>query len=304
MKKIAFLGLGIMGEAMASHLIRAGYQVRVWNRTKGKKSEQQLVSLGAISSHTIADAVSNVEVIITCLPDVADVKAVLFGDGGIESHAKKGSLIIDTSTIGPKFAREVYERLSHRHLRFLDAPFTGGDIGGRAGTLTFLVGGDAVSFQEAEPIFACMGKMIKRCGPAGSGQAVKLCNQILCAVNLLGVCEALNLAQAQGVDQSLVLEICTTGAGNSWALSNLGPRIVEQDFSPGFVLDHMINNLRLVLEMKESSEIELPGTELAESIFKSVREKNHERFGTQAMMKYFDSAERKVKSSDQSDQKK
>lgn len=286
-KRIGFLGLGIMGGAMASHLLRAGYPVRIWNRTRGKKNEEDLVKLGAVASTSIKEAVSDADVVITCLPDVADVRSVLLGKIGVESNARTGALVIDTSTIGPVFARQLSEQLASIGLRFLDAPFTGGDIGGKNGTLTFLVGGEVSAFQDAEPIFKCMGKIIRLCGPAGSGQAVKLCNQILCAVNMLAVCEALKLGQAQGVDQDLILELCTSGAGGSWALTNLGPRIVHGDYSPGFVLDHMINNLRLVRETSDLNGISLPGTELAENIFKCVRQNSDERLGTQAMMRYF-----------------
>jgi 3-hydroxyisobutyrate dehydrogenase len=289
-KPIAYLGLGIMGGSMACHLAKAGCNISVWNRSPGRTSEAQAIELGARRANSVADAVSNARIIFICLPDVPDVHELVFTPGGVAESAPKGALIVDMSTIGPHYARTLSTELNSRSLRFMDAPFSGGDVGGRNATLTFIVGGDETDLAEVRPFLELIGTTIRLCGPAGSGQAVKLCNQIMCAVNMLAVCEALKLAEVLAVDGNLVVDVCKSGAGGSWALSNLAPRILALDFDPGFVLDHMINNLRLVNETIRDRNINLPATDLADSLFKRVQRVDAttgKRRGTHAMMQCY-----------------
>ena len=253
---IAFLGMGVMGSAMAANLAKAntGTPIKIWNRTGDRPSIQTAILAGCVWCDTLAEAVAGATIIFTCLGDVPDVKAVILGDptsgeDGVIHHGQPGSLVVDTSTIGPTAVREIAEQLrTQKQIRFLDAPISGGDIGAQQGTLTIMVGGDRPDFDEALPWLDIMGANITLCGPVGSGQSVKLCNQVLGAGHMMALCEAMKLAQAQGLDPNLVVDVCSTGAAGSWALTNLGPKIIAADFAPGFAIEHMMKDLRLVLE--------------------------------------------------------
>lgn len=270
--KIAYLGLGLMGQAMAVNLAKAGLEVVGWNRTPGKPGEAALMAAGGKVENSIEAAVKDAAVVFTCLGDIGDVEQVLTGKGGVVDFAKAGVVIADFSTIGPEAAKRIYDALRAKSMHFLDAPVTGGDVGARNGTLTIMVGGDEEPFRKALFALEKMGKNIKHCGPSGSGQALKLCNQILCAVNMISVCEAFRLAEQLGVDENLVVDVLSGGAGGSWALSNLGPRIIKKDFEPGFALKHMLKDLRLVFENIDGQDDLLPGTKLAQDLFKIVGE--------------------------------
>jgi len=270
--KIAYLGLGLMGQAMAVNLARAGLDVVGWNRTPGKSGEKALLEAGGKVEKSLETAVSGAAVIFTCLGDIGDVEQILLGKGGVAEFAPAGAVIADFSTIGPEAAKRIYGALGAKGMHFLDAPVTGGDVGARNATLTIMVGGDEKPFQTALFAFEKMGKNIKHCGPSGSGQALKLCNQILCAVNMISVCEALHLAERLGVDENLVVDLLSAGAGGSWALTNLGPRIIKEDFEPGFALKHMLKDLRLVFENVDGQADLLPGTKLAQDLFRKVGE--------------------------------
>lgn len=251
---IAFLGMGVMGSAMAANLAKAQAKqpqipIQIWNRTGDRPAIQTAIAAGALWCNTLAEAVANASIIFTCLGDVPDVEAVLLGDNGVIHHAPAGSLVVDTSTIGPAAVRGIAQQLwDQKQIRFLDAPISGGDIGAQRGTLTIMVGGDRLDFDEALPWLEMMGSNITRCGPVGSGQAVKLCNQVLAAGHMMALCEALKLAEAQNLDPNLIVEVCSTGAAGSWALANLGPKIIDSDFAPGFAIEHMVKDMRLVLE--------------------------------------------------------
>ncbi|MCC7529939.1 MAG: NAD(P)-dependent oxidoreductase [Candidatus Melainabacteria bacterium] len=293
--KIAYLGLGLMGEAMAVNLARAGLNVVGWNRTPGKPGEVALLTAGGKVARSLEDAVSGAGVIFTCLGDIEDVEQVLLKAGGVIECAAPGTVIADFSTIGPEAARRIFASLNSKGMHFLDAPVTGGDVGARNATLTIMVGGDEEPFQKALAYLEKVGKTIKRCGPSGSGQALKLCNQILCAVNMISVCEAFHLAKQLGVDENLVVDVLSAGAGGSWALTNLGPRIIKSDFAPGFALKHMLKDLRLVFENLDGKSDELPGTKLARELFKQVGENGDKAGGgangargTQAMSLAYD----------------
>jgi len=287
LEPIALLGLGIMGSSMAVNFAKAGCTISAWNRTKGRPAETAVINAGGRIAGSIKEAVANAKIIFICLPDVPDVRELLFNDGGVMDSALPGSFVVDTSTTGPGFAKEVYDELKRSGMRFLDAPFSGGDVGGRDGTLTFMVGGDQSDFEVCKPYFEIIGKLAFWCGPSGSGQAVKLCNQVLCAVNMMAVCEAMQLADALGVPKQLMIDICKTGAGGSWALSNLAPRLVQGDLSPGFVLDHMLNNLRLVHESTDIGNSRMVATELAVRLFKEVQGLELGKVGTQAMIRAY-----------------
>jgi 3-hydroxyisobutyrate dehydrogenase len=287
-KSVAFIGLGIMGGSMAANLVRAGAAVKGWNRTADRPGVKTAASAGVVVEPTIEAALKDATVVFSCVGDETDAEQVLVQS--VAPHAKPGTIIVDMSTIGPKAARQINEALKQKNLHFLDAPVTGGDVGAREGTLTILVGGDANDFAECKPLFEAMGKRIVHCGPSGAGQAMKLCNQILCAVNMSAVSEAFALASDMGIDKAMLIEALSQGAGGSWALSNLGPRIAKSDFAPGFTLDHMLKDLRLVNE-NLGTDSELPATALAVKQFEKAKDMDTSaggRQGTQAMYRVYE----------------
>ncbi len=289
-KQVAFLGLGLMGGSMAANLARHGYQVKAWNRTSDRLEVSIAAEAGATVVDSIDAAVNDVEIVFTCVGDIPDVEEVLLGEAGVVNYAQPNTLVVDMSTIGSVAAKEIGRKLQQRQLRFMDAPVSGGDIGAQNGTLTIMVGGSQADFEECKPLFEFMGKNITLCGAIGSGQGVKMCNQILASVYMVGLCEAMQLAKHQGIDPNLIVEVCGTGAAGSWALSNLGGKIINEDYDPGFAIKHMVKDLRLVQSINQTSGDNLPGTELADRLFKTVMTmddgKGKEQ-GTQAMIRAY-----------------
>ena len=288
-KHIAFLGLGLMGAPMTANLARSGYPVKAWNRTSNRPGIETVKNAGAIVVKSVREAVETADIIFTCVGDVPDAEEVILGTDAIAKYAKANALIVDTSTIGSFAACKIATELKKFNLRFLDAPVSGGDIGARQGTLTIMVGGDRADFEECFPLFEIIGKNITLCGPVGSGQAVKLCNQVLCGVHMVALCEALEMAKMQGIDPNLVVEVCGTGAASSWALSNLGPKIISSDLTPGFAIKHILKDLRLIRETIQEGK-SLPGVELSDRLFKSIAAQGEE-LGTQAMIRAYLEAE-------------
>lgn len=289
-KPVAFLGLGLMGGSMAANLARHGYQVKAWNRTSNRPEVKIAAAGGATIVDSIPTAVSDAEIIFTCVGDVPDVEEVLLGKTGVINFAQPNTLIVDMSTIGSVAAKEIGNKLQQQNLRFMDAPVSGGDIGARNGTLTIMVGGSPTDFEECQPLLAAMGKNITLCGAVGSGQGVKMCNQILGSVHMVALCEAMQLAKHQGIDPNLIIEVCSTGAAGSWALSNLGGKIIDQDYDPGFAIKHMLKDLRLVQSINQTSGDNLPGTTLAEQLFQKVQALDNgqgKEQGTQAMIRAY-----------------
>ncbi|MFN5749613.1 MAG: NAD(P)-dependent oxidoreductase, partial [Pseudanabaena sp.] len=250
-QKIAFLGLGLMGGAMAANLVKRGYSVIGWNRTQSRPTIIPFTNAGGTLAQTLQEAVSDADVIFSCLGDVPDVTEVLIGEYGAMNFAKANTLFIDTSTIGSDAAKVIANALMHDSLRFLDAPVSGGDVGARNGTLTFMVGGNPEDLQECRPLFEAMGSNIKYCGAIGSGQAVKLCNQTLVSVYMLAICETMLMAKKMGIDPQLIVDVCGSGAAGSWALTNLGMKVATGDYQPGFAIKHMLKDLRLVQEISQ-----------------------------------------------------
>ena len=269
MAKYAFLGMGVMGSPMASNMARSGLQTVIWNRTPSRTGVQRALESGCVLAESIPKVVKDADIIFTCVSDVQDVEEVLLGENSVSKYAKKGSLIGDFSTIGIKAAKSIGDRLKDCGLRFFDAPVSGGDIGAQNGTLTIMFGGDKKDFEAGLPILKTMGENIHYCGPLGSGQGVKLINQNLCAVHMVALSEAMRLAKILEVDPGLMVKVCSTGAAGSWALSNLGPKMIESDYSAGFRVKDILKDLRLInkeLSGKES----LPGLELSQDLFKKV----------------------------------
>lgn len=261
LKKLAYIGVGIMGGGMAVNLAKKGHAVKVWNRSANSANLKKALDSGCTNCSSISEAVRDAEVIFTCLSEEKDLDEIILGKNGIAEHARGGAIIIDMATTGPECAKKLASKLKDKNLRFLDAPVSGGDVGAREGTLTIMVGGEEKDFNEVLPYFECMGKNIRLCGPHGSGQAVKLCNQILCAVNLVAVCEAFALSDKMQIERQLIVDICGSGAAASWALNTLGPRIAKGDLAPGFRLGHMLKDLNLVKDA--CANLQLPGVDLS-----------------------------------------
>lgn len=286
-KTVAFLGLGVMGAPMTINLFKSGFSVIAWNRTSDRSAVQLVKETGIKVVSSIAEAVKNADYIFTCVGDVPDIEEVILGDHGIINYAKNNSLIVDFSTVGSGAVKNINERLNQNNLRFLDAPISGGDIGAKNGTLTIMVGGNKTDFEEVKPLLEAMGKNIFYCGQIGSAQAVKICNQALCSIYMIALCEAIKIAEIQGIDPNLMIEVCSTGAGASWALTNLAPKIVKSDYDPGFMIKHILKDLRLVKETISTTGESLAGVELANSLFEKVAQMNGLEQGTQAMFRAY-----------------
>ena len=280
---IGFVGLGIMGLPMAGHILDAGYPLTVYNRTRSKAEE--LGTRGAKVADSLAEVAAASTVIITIVSDSPDVEEVVGGPQGVLDRIGEDSVVIDMSTVSPQVERQLDEQLRAKGCTLVDAPVSGGDVGARNATLAIMAGGDKAAFDRVRPILEVMGKTITYCGPVGNGQLTKLSNQILVAVTLLGVSEAITFAKKNGLDAHVMIEAVKGGAAGSWQLSNLGPKIVDRDFAPGFMVDLIQKDLRLVLESGAAGQAALPGTSLVNQLFRMAEAQGDGREGTQILAK-------------------
>jgi len=279
--QIGFVGLGIMGRPMAGHFLKAGFPLTVFNRTRERARE--LEASGARLAATPAEVARAADVIVVMVTDSADVEAVVAGPGGLAQGVRRGAVIVDMSTVAPATERRLAALLRERGADYLDAPVSGGDVGAKNATLAIMAGGEAAALERARPVLERLGKTITHCGPVGSGQLAKLCNQILVGVTLLGVSEAIAFARKSGLDPHVMLRAVESGAAGSWQLSNLGPRILKDDVAPGFMVDLMLKDLRLVSETAEAAGASLPATSVVERLFDAAREQGWGREGTQVL---------------------
>jgi 3-hydroxyisobutyrate dehydrogenase len=284
--KVGFVGLGVMGKSMAGHILAAGYDLYVYNRTKAKAAS--LVERGAHWCDSPGALAPQCDVVITMVGFPRDVEEVYFGENGLLQHAKPGAVLIDMTTSSPMLAERIAAAAEERGLRALDAPVSGGDVGAREARLSIMVGGAQETFEAVLPLLQVMGKNIVRQGEAGAGQHTKMCNQIAIASNMIGVCEALAYAKRSGLDPEQVLASIAAGAAGSWSLSNLAPRIIKGDFAPGFYVKHFIKDMGIALESAEAMKLELPGLALAKSLYEKLAAMGEEDSGTQALFKVFE----------------
>ncbi|KAA6453082.1 NAD(P)-dependent oxidoreductase [Bacillus swezeyi] len=282
-KTIGFIGLGVMGNSMAAHILAEGYPAAVFTRTKQKADN--LVEKGAVWKSSVKELAQAADVVITMVGYPKDVEEVYFGSGGIIENAKTGSYLIDMTTSKPSLAKKIEAAAKEKGLYALDAPVSGGDIGARNGTLAIMVGGEKKAYDECFPIFSVMGENIQYQGPAGSGQHTKMCNQIAIAAGMIGVAEAMAYARKSGLEPKNVLKSITTGAAGSWSLSNLAPRMLKGDFEPGFYVKHFIKDMGIALEEAELMGEKMPGLELAKTLYDKLAEKGEENSGTQSLYK-------------------
>ena len=282
-ERIGFIGLGIMGSGMARNLLRANFELRVWNRTPSRMDP--LVAEGAVAAASPADLAHQSDIIITCVSDTPDVEAVILGEDGVIHGASPGALVIDMSTISPQVTQAIAAKLEAAGIHMLDAPVSGGSEGAARGTLSIMVGGEADQVERAMPIFQAMGKTITHIGDHGAGQTVKLVNQILVVGNALAMSEALLFAQAGGVDLSKTLDAVTPGAAGSWMLSNRGPQIVARDWRPGFTIDLQQKDVRLVLAAADQLGVPLPATSLIFNLYRTLQARGLGAEGNHALIK-------------------
>ena len=284
--KIGFVGLGIMGQSMAGHLQKAGYHCNVHNRTR--KKADGMIEGGATWHDSPGDVAAASDVVITMLGYPADVEEVYLGAGGMIERARAGTYLVDMTTSEPSLAERIYEAAKAKGLHALDAPVSGGDVGAREARLSIMVGGDEETFKALRPIFEIMGANIQLQGPAGAGQHTKACNQIIVAGNMLGAAEALIYAKKSGLDPKHVLESIGTGAASSFLLNNLGPKMIDGDFDPGFFVHHFIKDMTIALGEAEAMELSLPGVKTAKEMYEKVVEMGGREDGTQALFKAYD----------------
>lgn len=284
--RIGFIGTGVMGNSLVKHLLEAGHETVIYTRT-AKKAEN-LVALGAQLVDSPRQAAEQVEAVFTMVGYPADVEQVYFGETGILAGAKEGTLLVDLTTSQPKLAQRIYEAAKEKGLKSLDAPVSGGDIGAQNGTLSIMVGGEEAVFQEALPLFDLFGQNIVYQGAAGAGQHTKMCNQIIIASNMVGVCESLIYAKKAGLDPEQVLRSISSGAAGSWSLSNLAPRIIKGDFEPGFYIKHFIKDMKIAAEEAQVMGLDLPGLSQSLSMYERLADKGFGDEGTQALIKYYE----------------
>ncbi len=282
-EKVGFIGLGIMGQGMAKNLMEAGFEVNVWNRTPARMDP--FCEAGARCCSSPADVAARSDIIITCVSNTADVEEVILRENGVIYGAREGSLVIDMSTISPDGARYVAGALKQKGVHMLDAPVSGGSEGAARGTLSIMAGGDQEQFQRALPVLEAMGDTITHVGETGAGQTVKLVNQILVVVTMLGVSEALLFAQAGGLDLQKTLDAVSQGAAGSWALSNRGPQMIARDWRPGFTIDLQQKDIRLVLEAADELGVPLLGTGIIFQLYRALQDQGFGSDGNHALVK-------------------
>lgn len=285
MKKIGFIGTGVMGKSMVRNLQKAGYELYIYNRTKERAAE--LIEEGAVWCGTPGECAKGRDAVITIVGYPKDVEEVYFSEDGILNHADPGTYLIDMTTTSPKLSIRIYEAGRKKNLHVLDAPVSGGDIGARKGTLAIMVGGDREDFDACHCLFQAMGTSIIHEGPAGSGQHVKMANQIAIAGTVTGVCEAVAYTKAMGVDTEKMLRTIAGGAAGSWQLSNLGPKMAAGDYAPGFYIKHIIKDMMIAREEAEEKDLVLPILKKVCEMYQELEKAGKGENGTQGIIEYY-----------------
>ncbi|CAN5795293.1 NAD(P)-dependent oxidoreductase [soil metagenome] len=280
-KKIGWIGTGLMGLPMAKHLVNAGYKLNVYNRTKAKA--QELIDLGCTWCDSPAEIAAHSEVIVTIIGFPKDVEECYFGEQGIFKKIQQGTLLIDMTTTRPGLALKIAAAVAEFKGEFIDAPVSGGQVGAIAGSLSIMMGGKKEVIEQVIPMFEVFGKNIVYQGNVGAGQHAKMCNQIVIAGTLIGVCEGLIYGVKAGLDLNKLLDSISKGAAGCWSLDVLAPKIVKGDFSPGFSIDNFVKDLNIALEEAETMKLSLPGLALAKQLYVSVQAMGKGTSGNQAL---------------------
>ncbi len=290
MKTIGFIGVGLMGKSMVRNLMKAGYELHIYARTKAKVED--VISEGAVFHESIADCVKGRGAVITIVGFPQDVEEVYFDSGNILDSAAPGAYLIDMTTTSPMLAEKIYEEGTKRGFHVLDAPVTGGDTGAKEGTLSILVGGEEADYKACLPLFEAMGTNINYEGKAGSGQHCKLANQIMIAGTLSGVCEAITYAQEKGLDLDTFMKSVSAGAAGSRQLDLFGPKIAAGDYTPGFFMKHFIKDMKLALIEANKSGLDLGVLSQVLANYEELEAEGYGELGTQALIKFYDEEHR------------
>lgn len=280
--RIGWIGTGVMGRSMVGHLMNAGYSATIYTRSPEKAAD--LISRGAQWAATPAEVAANSDVVFSIVGFPSDVREVTLGTKGALAGAAANTVLVDMTTSEPSLAVEIYQAAKAKHVHAVDAPVSGGDIGAKNAALSIMVGGEAEVVNALQPLFSVMGKTIVHQGGPGSGQHTKMVNQILISTGMIGVCEALLYGYKAGLDLNTVMQSVGPGAAGSWSLSNLGPRMIANNFDPGFFVEHFIKDMGIALAESRRMGLSLPGLALAEQLYLSVKAKGFGRYGTHALM--------------------
>ena len=284
-ERIGWIGTGVMGKSMCSHILKAGYKVSVYNRTKIKADK--LITKGAEWCSNPKEVAEKSDIIFAIVGFPKDVEEVFLGENGILNGVKEGSIIIDMTTSEPTLAQKIYEEAKKKGVSSIDAPVSGGDVGAREGTLAIMTGGDKETYEKVLPFFELMGKNIAYMGKAGAGQHTKMSNQILIASTMIGVVESLLYAYKAGNDLTEVINVIGKGAAGCWSINNYGPRIVDGNFDPGFFIKHFVKDMGIALQEAQQMNLSLPGLALAYQFYISAISLGFENLGTQGLYKVF-----------------
>lgn len=279
--KIGWIGTGVMGASMCGHLMDAGYAATVYTRTKSKA--EPLIQKGAVWADTPKEVAANSDVIFTIVGFPHDVRDVILGESGALAGASAGNILVDMTTSEPSLAVEISDAAKAKGAHSVDAPVSGGDVGAKEARLSIMVGGEKEAVDAVWPLFEIMGKTIVHQGAPGAGQHTKMVNQTLIATNMIGVCEALLYAHKAGLDLKTVMESVASGAAGSWSLSNLGPRIIDNNFDPGFFVEHFIKDMGIALSEAKRMNLSLPGLALAHQLYMALAAQGHAKDGTHAL---------------------
>lgn len=285
LKSVGWIGTGVMGRSMCSHILKAGYPVRVFNRTPEKA--RPLVEMGATLCSTPREVAEGSDIVFSIVGFPADVENVILGEDGVLAGLAPGGISVDMTTSSPALARRIDEEARRQGRHSLDAPVSGGDLGARQGTLAIMVGGDAPVFDSVRPFFDIMGGNIRHMGESGAGQHTKMSNQILIAGTMIGVVESLLYAYRAGMDPDAIIDVIGSGAASSWSINNLGRRIAKGDFDPGFFIKHFVKDMGIALEEARAMNLSLPGLALANQFYISAQAMGLEDLGTQGLYKVF-----------------
>jgi 2-hydroxy-3-oxopropionate reductase len=283
---VCFIGIGTMGREMAINLAKAGHCVAAFDLRR--EAAEALAPFGIQLATSIAHASQSADAVITMLPDTPDVETVVYGDGGVLANPPQGRLVIDMSTIAPGAVRRMHCDLGRVGVAFIDAPVSGGPLGAKTGTLSIMAGGDCAAFEKARPYLAAMGSTITHVGESGAGQTVKLCNQLICGINTQAICEALALGRAAGLDLAQLRSVLMGGSAASWMLDKLGEQMIEGDPSPGFRIDLMLKDLRLVAQQAQETNVPLPATAFVSTQYLEARAHGEGGNGNHALFRVYD----------------
>ncbi len=280
--RLGWIGTGVMGVSMCGHLLARGFSATVYNRTRSKA--QPLLDKGARWADSPRAVAEQADVVFSIVGYPADVREVILGEQGALAGSKAGTVLVDMTTSDPSLAVEIAKRASAKGVHSVDAPVSGGDIGAREARLSIMIGGEKEVVAALQPCFEAMGKTIIHQGGPGAGQHTKLTNQILIATNMIGVCEALLYAYKAGLDLNTVMQSVSPGAAGSWSLTNLGPRMINNNFDPGFFVEHFIKDMGLALAESKRMGLSMPGLALAQQLYIALQSQGHGRAGTHALL--------------------